>query len=76
MGHPHQNNSTIGSNKHNDWPNFFRLLSISGLATIATIGNIFTISAIIVDDLLRKKGIFSSKQSQQWAVSCLFNELK
>lgn len=39
-----------------DWGRVFRLLFISGLATLASIGNIFTISAIIGDDLLRKKG--------------------
>ncbi len=39
-----------------DWGRVFRLVSISGIATLASMGNIFTISAIIMDDLLRKKG--------------------
>ena len=39
-----------------DWGRVFRLVVISGVATLASMGNIFTISAIIVDDLLRKKG--------------------
>lgn len=42
--------------KDHDWLNFFRLVSISAVATLATTFNIFTISSIIVDDLLRKKG--------------------
>lgn len=48
-------NSTNIPHDH-DWPRFFRLIFISSVATFASIGNIFTISAIIVDDLLRKKG--------------------
>lgn len=43
--------------KDHDWPLFFKFLAISSVATFASIGNIFTISAIIIDDLLRKKGI-------------------
>ena len=39
-----------------DWGRVFRLLFISGLATFASMGNVFTLSAIIGDDLLRKKG--------------------
>ncbi|CAL8097443.1 unnamed protein product [Orchesella dallaii] len=57
---PHQGGlsttATIGNAKDQDWALFFRFLLISTGASLASIGNIFTISAIIIDDLLRKKG--------------------
>ncbi|ODN03896.1 5-hydroxytryptamine receptor [Orchesella cincta] len=48
--------SSAANAKDHDWALFFRFVIISTGASLASIGNIFTISAIIIDDLLRKKG--------------------
>jgi len=80
MSSPYQGdkgqNVRVTDDYEQDWGRVFRLVFISGVATLTTMGkyvrliilricnknffvpSIFTISAIIVDDLLRKKGEF------------------
>ncbi|XP_025836566.1 melatonin receptor type 1B-B [Agrilus planipennis] len=39
-----------------EWPRIVRLLLLASLAAIGSIGNVFMISAVMIDDYLRKRG--------------------
>ena len=39
-----------------DWSRVARLLLLASLAAIGSVGNVFMISAIMIEDYLRKKG--------------------
>lgn len=39
-----------------DWSRVARLLVLASLAAIGSIGNVFMISAVMIDDYLRKRG--------------------
>lgn len=43
-----------------DWSRVARLLLLASLAAIGSIGNVFMISAVMIEDYLRKRGTFSS----------------
>lgn len=39
-----------------DWSRVARLLILASLAAVGSIGNVFMISAVMIDDYLRKRG--------------------
>lgn len=41
-----------------DWSRVARLLLLASLAAIGSIGNVFMISAVMIEDYLRKRGEF------------------
>lgn len=40
-----------------DWPRVARLLLLASLAVIGSVGNVFMISAVMVEDHLKKRGM-------------------
>lgn len=42
-----------------DWSRVARLLLLASLSTVGSVGNVFMISAVMIDDYLRKRGMLS-----------------